>query len=81
VLGRGRSALIDDFRRLVVDGKSAKVTAGDKGHTAEMAILRRLLVAGEGSRQVTMLALQTMSATLAAAESLISGVAVSPPPV
>jgi predicted dehydrogenase len=79
VLGRGRSGLIDDFRTMLLDGKARKVTTRDKGHAAELALLRRMLVAGDGGQQVTVLALETMSATLAAAESLISGVPVVPP--
>ncbi|MCA1846220.1 MAG: Gfo/Idh/MocA family oxidoreductase, partial [Actinobacteria bacterium] len=42
VLGRGRSAVIDDFRAVVLDGRPVKPAPRGKGHRAGVAEFRRL---------------------------------------
>jgi predicted dehydrogenase len=81
VLGRGHSALVDDFRRTLLDGKTQRGLPGDKGHEAEMRVLRQAILGRVPSEHLTQSALDSMAATLAAAQSLITGVSVSPPPV
>jgi predicted dehydrogenase/threonine dehydrogenase-like Zn-dependent dehydrogenase len=81
VLGRGHSALVDDFRRTLLDGKTQRGLPGDKGHEAEMRVLREAILGRIPPENVTRSALDSMAATLAAAQSLITGVSVSPPPV
>lgn len=81
VLGRGRSAVIDDFRTTTLDGRPVKTARGDKGHNTEIARLREAIVAGTGSEQFTFNALATMVTTLAAAEALMTGAAVAPVPL
>jgi hypothetical protein len=81
VLGRGHSALVDDFRRTLLDGKAQRRLPGDKGHEAEMRVLRRAILGRKRPEDITQSALDSMAATLAAAQSLITGVSVSPPPV
>ncbi|MDQ1711638.1 MAG: hypothetical protein QOE45_1088 [Frankiaceae bacterium] len=73
VLGRSRSAVIDDFRRTLLDGHESKAAGQDKGHAACLAEVRRLLATGEDSRPTTEAALHTTRVTLAAAESLLTG--------
>ena len=72
VLGRGRSGLVDDFRRLLLDGRRMRLAPGDKGHRAEMACLRQLVVTCQGAEAVGESAIATTAATLAAAESLLT---------
>jgi predicted dehydrogenase/threonine dehydrogenase-like Zn-dependent dehydrogenase len=79
VLGRGHSAVVDDFRRTLLDGKTQHGLHGDKGHEAEMRILRRAILGGIPPENVTGSALESMAATLAAAQSLLTGLSVSPP--
>jgi predicted dehydrogenase/threonine dehydrogenase-like Zn-dependent dehydrogenase len=81
VLGRGHSALVDDFHRTLLDGKAQRGLPGDKGHEAEMRVLRQAILGRVAPEDITRSALDSMAATLAAAQSLITGVSVSPPPV
>lgn len=78
VLGRGRSAVIDDFRRTVLDGKESKVGGQDKGHTACLRVVKDQLAGGGHARTLTESALHTSAVGLAAVESLLTGVAVQP---
>jgi predicted dehydrogenase len=81
VLGRGHSAVVDDFRRTLLDGKTQRGLPSDKGHEAEMRALRAAILSGNRAEDVTRPALDSMAATLAAAQSLMTGLPVSPPRV
>lgn len=78
VLGRGHSAVIDDYRRLVVDERENFRAAQDKGHVAQLLAFRRIIESGEANVTQTEAALQSMRVTLAAAESLVTGFPVVP---
>lgn len=67
VLGRGRSAIVDDFRRIYLDGRVTKISPQDKGHAAEMKALARAL--DERSAEPGSSAIATTRATLRAAAS------------
>jgi predicted dehydrogenase/threonine dehydrogenase-like Zn-dependent dehydrogenase len=70
VLGRGRSAVIEDFRQLRLDGRSARVPHG-KGHEAEAVAFRRALDTGDVEPGRS--ALASSRVTLLAAASLLEG--------
>jgi hypothetical protein len=70
ILGGGHSALIVDFRELVVDGRRVPVGSG-KGHAEELAAFRRAVM--QGDRSVTETALATTRTTLRAAAALGTG--------
>jgi 2-desacetyl-2-hydroxyethyl bacteriochlorophyllide A dehydrogenase len=71
VLGRGHTAVVDDFRRVTVDEKEVFKAPADKGHGAELRAFRRAMLDGGGD--ITTPALATMAATLAAGRSLLTG--------
>ncbi len=73
VLGQGHTALIDDYRRLVIDERVARKGQQDKGHVAQLREFRRSIAGGTDSNPQTLAALDSMRATLAAAESLRDG--------
>jgi len=77
VLGRGHSAVIDDFRRLTLDEKVSGTSGKDKGHWAEIEAFREAITSSK-SEASTLAAFQTMAATFAAVESLKTGSAVRP---
>ena len=81
VLGRGHSALMDDFRHTLLDGRPQRGLPSGKGHEPEMRALRTAILRGERAEDVTQSALNSMAATLAAAQSLLTGLPVSPPRV
>jgi predicted dehydrogenase/threonine dehydrogenase-like Zn-dependent dehydrogenase len=81
VLGRGHSAVVDDFRHTLLDGKTQRGVPSDKGHDAEMRALRRAVLGRIPPGDITRTGLDSMAATLAAAQSLLTGVSVSPPPM
>lgn len=74
VLGRGRTLVIDDFCTCTIDGKVVWKGAQDKGHAQ---ILRRFKASLDSREtcELTLPGLQSSSATLAAAASLLSGAA------
>jgi predicted dehydrogenase/threonine dehydrogenase-like Zn-dependent dehydrogenase len=80
VLGRGHTAVVDDFRSVVVDGRSTRLEGHDKGHVAELLAVRTLVEHGHDTLEaaLTVTALETTAATLAAAESLLTGRVVVP---
>jgi predicted dehydrogenase/threonine dehydrogenase-like Zn-dependent dehydrogenase len=79
VLGRGHTAVVDDFRRLTLDDKEIRLGGKqDKGHVAELTAFRRLVRGLAGPATLTEPALRSMATTLAAAESLLTGEAVAP---
>lgn len=71
VLGRGHTAVIDDFTRVDADGKVIWSGRQDKGHNALVRLFKQA-IDSPGS-QPTGDFLQSTAATLAAAASLVSG--------
>lgn len=67
VLGRGRSAVIVDYREVVLDGKAEKLGAQDKGHRAAVAAFRAAVLSGDQRRSF---GLDASRAVLRAAGSL-----------
>lgn len=73
VIGRGRSAVIEDFGAVVLDGRRHRLGKADrKGHAAQLSAFRASLAAGTPWPEQES-ALVTSAITLAAAESLLSG--------
>jgi len=73
VLGRGRSAVIDDFRRTVLDGDESKTGGQDKGHALGLQAVRSALRSSAEADELTATALSTSTVALAAARSLLEG--------
>ncbi len=73
ILGRGRSAIIDDFRRTVLDGRDVRDAGQDKGHTEALRTFGRIIAGKADGVAATESALATTASTLAAAESLLTG--------
>jgi hypothetical protein len=78
VLGGGISAVIDDFRRVAVNGKAHDLRSQDKGHRAEAVAFRDAIGAAQrDDPSIETLApgspFATMRTTLVAAAVLISG--------
>jgi predicted dehydrogenase len=71
ILGAGHTYLIDDFRSLVVDGRTSWSGKQDKGHGALIASFAGDVRAG-GNRDVTEEALATSRAVIAALASSLS---------
>ncbi|MGH9228826.1 MAG: bi-domain-containing oxidoreductase [Acidimicrobiales bacterium] len=67
VLGRGHSAVISDYRSVILDGKPEKGGRQDKGHRAAVAAFREAVLAGDPSRSV---GFESSRVVLAAAASL-----------
>ena len=73
VLGRGHSVLIDDYKRLTIDGKDVKIGAGDKGHVRNLEIFRDVVTGkADGSADLRM-SIESTATMLAAAQSLTMG--------
>jgi predicted dehydrogenase/threonine dehydrogenase-like Zn-dependent dehydrogenase len=72
VMGRGHTALIDDFHSCVFDGKVIWKGTQDKGHTEVLRKFKAVLGSSEMS-PLTVTGLESSAATLAAARSLLSG--------
>lgn len=73
ILGRGHSVLIDDYKRLTIDGKDVKISSGDKGHVRNLEIFRHVVTGkADGSADLRM-SIESTAAMLAAAESLTTG--------
>ena len=68
VLGRGRSALIVDFREVVLDGRPSSGVKAGKGHAQEAVAFREAIRSGD--RSVTEHALASSRSTLRAAADL-----------
>lgn len=77
VLGRGRSVLIDDFQKLVVDGKDIKLSLPGKGHVANLQRFRAVLSGTESADSNTRASIATTSSALAAVVSLQSSTLVT----
>jgi len=76
VLGGGRSALVDDFANVVVDGRQAHLDRPGKGHAELLTGVRRALV--DGGQVDTAAAVHTTATVFAAVASLGTGVAADP---
>jgi predicted dehydrogenase/threonine dehydrogenase-like Zn-dependent dehydrogenase len=73
ILGRGHSVLVDDFSRLVVDGKEQKLERVGKGHESNLRQFHAAIRGtntGEGDLRAT---IASTAAALAAARSLEDG--------
>jgi predicted dehydrogenase len=81
VHGRGHSAVVDDYRRTVLDGRTARESAQDKGHLNQFVALRRAIRSGSDPQVLTEPSLHTMAVTLAAAEALRTGQVLAPLPL
>ncbi|MGE0878010.1 MAG: bi-domain-containing oxidoreductase [Acidimicrobiia bacterium] len=77
ILGRGHTAVIDDFRSLTVDGNVVWKGTQDKGHVAQVVAFRDAIRHGDGD-ELTRAAFATTAATMAAASSLLTGGPVVP---
>lgn len=80
VLGRGRSVVIEDFRRTLLDDAESKAGGQDKGHSACLTVVRQQLGAPDDARglRLAQSALHTTEVALAAAESLLTGEPAAP---
>ena len=65
VLGGGRSAVVDDFRVVTLDGKTTKLSSQDKGHNALVTAFKHTLQTGDAS--ATEAAIASSRTTLRAA--------------
>ncbi len=77
VMGRGRTVLIDDFGKLLIDGKEVKVDGSGKGHGENLQAFAAALTCGGGDADLRATITST-SVALAAAESLGTGRVVRP---
>lgn len=77
MLGRGRSVVIDDFRRLDVYGPDGHVTrkyrGGDKGHAAELRVFADLVRGRREPEPVAQSAFRTSEVALIAVEAASTG--------
>lgn len=76
VLGGGRSALVDDFQSVVIDGREVRLTQKGKGHTELLTAFRRAVV--DGTPFDTEAALHTTATMFAAVASLTTGASADP---
>ena len=76
VLGGGRSALVDDFASVVVDGRQVHLDRPGKGHAELLAGVRRALAGG--GQVDTAAAAHTTATVFAAVASLTTGAAADP---
>lgn len=76
VLGGGRSALIDDYHEVVIDGREVRLTRPGKGHAELLTAFRRAVT--EGQDFDTEAAFHTTATILAAVASLTTGAAADP---
>lgn len=76
VLGGGRSAVIDDYNTVVVDGREVRLTKKGKGHAELLTAFRRAVV--DGTAFDTESALHTTATMFAAVASLTTGATTDP---
>lgn len=69
VLGRGRTAVVDDFVAVTLDGRTTRLPRQDKGHAGLAAAFREALASG-GGEDLTRAMLASSRTTLAAAASV-----------
>lgn len=72
ILGRGRSVVIDDFVKLMADGKDVKLDQPGKGHTANLVEFRKNLTGPINDSDVRATIAST-AASLACVESMRTG--------
>lgn len=72
VLGRGRSIVVDDFSKLLVDGKDVKIDDPGKGHVANLAAFKKSLTHSPSDSDLRATVAST-AAALCAGESLLKG--------
>ena len=75
--GRGHSVVIDDFQKLVIDGKRTKVEEVGKGHAENLKAFRETVESRASSVDELRYSIGSTSASLAALESLMTGDVVS----
>lgn len=73
VLGRGHSALIDDFNALQLDGKASKLAAPGKGHVENLARFQSILNGDISALPDMRASVSATAAALAAVRSLSTG--------
>jgi predicted dehydrogenase/threonine dehydrogenase-like Zn-dependent dehydrogenase len=73
ILGRGHSALIDDFRQLAIDGKAVKLTEPGKGHAANLARFRGVVMGSGDGQEDLKVSIESTQLMLGAARSLLEG--------
>ena len=69
VLGRGHSAVIDDYHSLELDGRVVKDLSPGKGHAQELVAFLQSVRSGDGTSLDTRSSFASMAATLRAVES------------
>jgi predicted dehydrogenase len=72
VLGRGRSVVVDDFTKLLVDGKEVKLSEPGKGHVANLSAFKASLTGGASDADLRA-TIGSTAAALGAVESLLTG--------
>ncbi len=77
ILGRGHTVLIDDFRRLEVDGREVRRVAAGKGHQQLLALVRQTIV-GHRSDEREIEASFVTTRTALAAVAALTGLAEQP---
>ncbi|MEU5784477.1 Gfo/Idh/MocA family oxidoreductase [Micromonospora lupini] len=70
ILGRGHTVLIDDFRRLEVDGREVKRAPGGKGHQELLAHVRAVITGNAPHQRGFEASIGTTEAALAAIAAL-----------
>ena len=80
ILGRGHSVLIDDFQKVTVDGKDAKLSSPGKGHVQNLKEFRSAIARGRRGVDLEASLLSTRCA-LAAVDSLTTSSSVEIKPI
>ncbi|MFG3554483.1 Gfo/Idh/MocA family oxidoreductase [Micromonospora sp. NPDC047557] len=70
VLGRGHTVLIDDFRRLEIDGREIKRVPGGKGHQEQLAHVRAVIAGNAPYQRGFEASIGTTGAALSAIAAL-----------
>ncbi|MBL8778073.1 MAG: bi-domain-containing oxidoreductase [Acidimicrobiales bacterium] len=76
VLGGGRSALIDDFATVVIDGREVRLATPGKGHAELLTAVRRAIT--DGAPFDVQPAIHTTATVFAAVASLTTGATADP---
>lgn len=74
ILGRGHSVLIDDYKRLTIDGKAVKLTDADKGHVRSLGLFRQVVEGRHDAEADLTASLETTATMLAASMALATGI-------
>ena len=73
ILGRGHTVVIDDFTRVVIDGRRLTRGQSDKGHVANLKELARAITGKQAADTSMKISLESSKATLQASMSLRRG--------